>query len=262
MKTVDKAMKLLNLFSVSQPEIGLSELARMAEFDKAATRRFLVALQNHQFIEQNPDTKAYRLGIGFIHLAKVREATIPLEKIIQPSLQRLMQRTSETAHATLMTNGNLSTIDISFPSRGNRAHLELGEILPLHATASGIVFLSFSDSPTETLSENLSAYTSETPTDPEALKRLITETRRRGYSIADNLYCDEVTGMSVPYFGPDGNPMGTIAVATPTPRFTDKAHEAIKLALFAECKLITRALGGQIPKAYQIFTQQIQEQAA
>ena len=263
MKTVDKAVKLLNLFSVSQPEIGLSELARMANYDKAATRRFLVALQNHQFIEQNPETKAYRLGIGFLHLAKVREATMPLESIVQPALVRLMEQTNETAHASVMVNGQLSSIGISFPNRGNRAHLELGEIMPLHATASGIVFQAFSNEiKLKELPETLSAYTEETTTDPETLKQIIADAHQRGYAIAGGIYCSEVTGLATPYFDANGKPMGSIAVATPSSRLTDELHEMILSKLFAETQKITRAIGGKIPQSYQPFITSLQEHTA
>ncbi|WP_022954576.1 IclR family transcriptional regulator [Leucothrix mucor] len=259
MKTVDKAVKLLNLFSVSQPEIGLSELARMANYDKAATRRFLVALQNHQFIEQNSETKAYRLGIGFIHLAKVREATMPLEVVIQPALTRLMERTNETSHGSLMVNGNLSSIGISFPARGNRAHLELGEILPLHATASGIVFQAFSGG---IKLDDLSAYTDSTTTDPDKLTQIITETRQRGYAVASGFYCNEVTGMATPYFDANGKPMGCIAVATPSSRLTNDLQQIIQNALFTEAQYITKAIGGKIPPSYQSFISSLEEHAA
>ncbi len=263
MKTVDKAVKLLNLFTVSRPEIGLSELARMAGYDKAATRRFLVALQNHQFIEQNPETKAYRLGIGFLHLAKVREASMPLESIIQPALVRMMEQTQETAHASVMVNGHLSSLGVSFPNRGNRAHLELGEILPLHATASGIVFQAFSSK--ETLSkmpQELSSYTKDTTTDPESLNQIIADTHNRGYAIGGGIYCNEVTGMATVYFGSDGEPMGTIAIATPNSRLTDELYHTISTALFTESQYITQTLGGRIPASYQPFLTALQDDAA
>ena len=263
MKTVDKAVKLLNLFSVSQPEIGLSELARMANYDKAATRRFLVALQNHQFIEQNPETKAYRLGIGFLHLAKVREASMPLESIIQPALVRLMEQTNETAHGSVMVNGQLSSIGVSFPHRGNRAHLELGEILPLHATASGIVFQAFSsEAALSEIPKDFSVYTDETTTDPESLKQIIADTKKRGYAIGGGSYCNEVTGMATSYFGSNGEPIGSIAVATPTSRLTDELHQTICNALFAESQHITQTIGGQIPSSYQPFITSLQDYAA
>jgi len=51
MSTVEKAISLLNLFE-EEPEWGLSDLARRSKFDKATTRRLLVALSNCGLIDQ------------------------------------------------------------------------------------------------------------------------------------------------------------------------------------------------------------------
>ena len=65
MKTVDKAALVLDQFTVERKEIGLSELARLINNDKAATRRLLLALSKHELIEQDEETRKYRLGKGF-----------------------------------------------------------------------------------------------------------------------------------------------------------------------------------------------------
>ena len=44
MSTVGKAVSLLELFTLHEPEIGLSDLARRAGLDKATARRLLMAL--------------------------------------------------------------------------------------------------------------------------------------------------------------------------------------------------------------------------
>lgn len=254
MQTVDKAVKLLNLFSVEQPEVGLSDLARRAGYDKAATRRLLVALKNHEFIEQNPDNRRYRLGPGFLHLARVREVTQPLVAVLQPALSRLTDMTGETAHASLMSDNTLSTISICFPDRGNRAHLELGETLPLHATASGIAVLAFSPgNPLKMLPDTLSAFTEDTLLEPHAVSRLVAAARDLGVAVMDSSYCSEITGIAVPYFSASGSVLGSIAVATPNSRMSERLSGEIRKALMSECAVVTRAIGGQIPVEYRAF---------
>lgn len=145
MKTVDKTMRLLSYFTPSQPEIGLSELARLAEMDKATTRRILMALNKHHFIEQNQITKAYRLGSGFLHLARVREATTPITAIASQTVDWLCDTTRETAHASVASPNALITIAHKEPHRGTVVMIDPTEPLPFHATASGIVFMAFND---------------------------------------------------------------------------------------------------------------------
>ena len=71
---VEKALRLLTLFSEQRPELGLSELARLAGYDKATSRRLLVALQRYGLIEQSPGSRRYRLGTTVLQLARIREA--------------------------------------------------------------------------------------------------------------------------------------------------------------------------------------------
>ncbi|WP_292300165.1 helix-turn-helix domain-containing protein, partial [Mesorhizobium sp.] len=57
-----KAVSLLELFTLQESEIGLSDLARRAGLDKATARRLLMALAAHRLIEQEPHSRRYRLG--------------------------------------------------------------------------------------------------------------------------------------------------------------------------------------------------------
>ncbi len=251
MQTVDKAIKLLNIFTVRQPEIGLSELARLADLDKAATRRFLVALQRHGFIEQNPQTKQYRLGIGFLHLAKIREASFPLDAIVQPALQRLTEATGETAHAGVLADGCLSTLGVCFPLRANRVHLDMAERLPLHATASGLALLAFAAPEVrQALPKVLPAFTASTNTDHQTLQHLLAQVARQGFGEVANSYEHEVTGIAVPFFNASGFAMGTLAVATPSSRMTVELGQQIRTALFTETQAVTQGVGGQLPATY------------
>jgi len=252
MQTVDKAFKLLNLFSVTQPEIGLSEMARLSGFDKAATRRFLVALLKHNYVEQNAETKKYRLGTGFLRLAKIREQTFPIEAVLQAALERLTQVTHETSHAALISNDYLSTLGVVFPERATRVHLHASEPLPLHATASGLAFLAFAgeESP-HTVPAVLKSFTTQTITDHTHLQSDVDKTSARGYSVVCNGYEDDVTGMAVPIFSASGAAMGTLAVATPSSRMNESLASLIRQALFTETVQVTKALGGQIPLYYQ-----------
>lgn len=253
MQTVDKAMKLLTLFSIKQPEIGLTELSRLSGYDKAATRRFLVALQEHDFIEQNPTTRAYRLGTGFLHLAKIREASFPLEKVIQAAVERLSQNTQETAHATLLSDQRLVTLAVVFPSRANRVHLDIAEALPFHATASGMVYLAFSEPEAfKRLVSELKVYTPDTITDEKALRMRIKDAREQGYAITADGYEHEVTGIAVPYFNAQGLAMGTLAVATPSPRMDETLAQAIRQQLIKETRAVTQTLGGVLPAHFPL----------
>lgn len=249
MQTVDKAVSLLGFFSTAEPEIGLSELGRLSGFDKAATRRFLVALAKHGFIEQNPDNKRYRLGPAFLRLARIREATVPFTSIVQPLLDRLVSDTGETAHASHLAEGHLVTLATAEPQRATRVSVNPSEALPLHATASGLACLAFmSPAEAEALLKRggIGRHTGQTATSLRDIKRLIQATRERGFGRADRSFEDEVIGTAAPIFDWAGKPIGAVAVASVASRFTPELDRTITHAVLDAAVRVTRDTGGAV----------------
>ena len=254
LSTVDRALTLLDLFSESRPESGLSELARLAGYDKATTRRFLVALGNHGYVEQDPESRKYRLGAALLRLANVRETTFPVTDLVLPILNRLRDSTAETAHFSLVAGNSMATVMIAESPRANRVSLEQGERLPLHSTASGIAWLAFAPDKTvqRILAKPLKPLTSKTETDPERLRKQIETARVNGFAVADQSHEDDVHGIAAPVFNANAHASGAIAVATPASRVTPETAQQIQMAVHQAALEITNVLGGKPHKMFQI----------
>ncbi|MBT4163674.1 MAG: IclR family transcriptional regulator [Porticoccaceae bacterium] len=248
MQTVDKAVELLGYFSERQPEFGLSELARTVGFDKASTRRLLLALIKHDYIEQNPTTKAYRLGIGVLRLARVRETSTPTEAIVNPLLQRLVTITGESAHFSILSGGRISSVGIVESSKSNRINFVQGEEGSVHATSSGIVCLAFSsdEAINEVLKSGLEAFTEHTITNPRQFRKMLQAVREEGYHINNELYEKDVCSIAAPVFNQELRPIGAIAVAAPTSRFDSRAKKKILTAVYEAGVAASRAFGAEI----------------
>ncbi len=249
MRTVEKALTLLEHFDETRPEIGLSALARLAGMDKATVLRMLNAMAASGLVEQDPASRNWRLGAGLLRLARLREAVFPVGEVIQPILQRLAEETGETAHASLRAGRDLGTIGVVESARSNRVYIEPGLILPLHATASGIAYSAFARPETraEVLARRLDAHTAATPTDPAQLSARIEAAAARGFAVADQTFESEVCGIALPLFGPDGYASGALAVATPSSRMTPEHARAIVAALNPAARAATQGLGGRVP---------------
>ena len=78
MSTVVKALQLLDLFSRSRPQIGLSDLARLAGLNKATCFRLVSDLCAAGLVEQMASGRDYRLAAASpaidsaLRLAEVR----------------------------------------------------------------------------------------------------------------------------------------------------------------------------------------------
>jgi len=247
MGTVDKALSLLRFFSSQTPELGLSELARLAGFDKTTTLRCLTALERNGFVEQDIVSRRYRVGLSPIHLAQTREQSFPVESIIKPHLDDLATSTGETAHGTVIAGRNPVTVAISYPNRALYVHVHASSPLPWHATASGIAIAAHlpETEQNELLDRiELDQFTQRTPTSRAWVKEVWDSCRRLGLAHGKLTFEDDVIGTAAPMFGQSGVPIGSIAVAAVATRMTQEQQDKIDTELRTKSKAISAALGG------------------
>ncbi len=229
MSTIVKALDILDLFSPAQPALGLSETARLLGRDKASVLRHLSALLEKGLVEQDSKTKFYHLGPTLSRLSMMREQTAPANHAISNLVQKLALDTGETTHLSRYSNGRLIHGKIiNIQSTGLKVHVDAAEELPLHATASGIAFLSVCSKAIQkqTFSKPLTRYTSSTPTDRDSVMALVTQASTLGFSVGDGAYEAGAVGIAAPVFNVTGEACGAIAVSTPRSRLdaNKKAH--------------------------------------
>lgn len=250
MGTITKALNLLNYFSASRSEIGLAEFKLLSGQDKATVYRHLGELQSNGFIEQNLVSKTYRLGPAVLRLAAVREHTFPARHAVAATVDALSKELGELVHASLFQRGGMSSLyHADVQAHGTRVHFDQAELLPFHATASGLTMLAFGPgSLLETvLQKPLEDYTGMTLTNPAKLNAAVTKIRATGFAICDQGFEKEVYSIAAPIFADTLNIIGALAVAVPGSRMNKALQGQIIEALKTGCEDASSALGGALP---------------
>ncbi|WP_269585954.1 IclR family transcriptional regulator [Roseibium sp. Sym1] len=250
MGTITKALNLLNHFSASRPEIGLTEFRKLSGQDKATVHRHLVELTANGFLEQNPGTKGYRLGPAILRLAAVRERLFPARTLVAPLVEQLAAELGELVHVSLREGNHLSPLyHHDALIHGTRVYFDEAELLPLHATASGLAMLAFGPDQllADLLKKPLRAWTSHSITDPQVLKDAVEKVREDGIAFVDQGFETHVSSFAAPVFGDRLEAIGTIAVAAPTVRMTEDLKSKIRRDLISTAAEVTDKLGGLVP---------------
>lgn len=248
MGTITKALDLLTHFSPGRGEIGLTEFVRLTGRDKATVHRHLTELEQNGFLEQHPATRAYRLGPALLRLAAVREAAFPMRALLRPIVTELSEAVGELAHASLLQGDVLSPLFHADPQlHGTQVHFDPSEILPLHATSSGLAVLAFGDPELRqrVLSRPLPPFTARTVTDPETLRAMIERTRTTGLSRLEGSFDREVTSQGAPLFGEGGRVVGALSVAVPALRATPERMDDIARHLHIVARDASLSLGAR-----------------
>lgn len=225
MSTVVKALSLLDHFDASASEIGLVEMARLSGLDKATTRRLLVALAAKGFVEQDLQSRRYRLGAALVRLARIREAALPMLDIARPVVEALSRQSGETVHVSQIAAGILSSVVVCESPHANRVSVAVGQRLPFHCTASGLAYLcAAADSFRNAILRGpLPRMTSKSVTAAGQLRKLIETARERGYAFCDQGFEEGVVSVAAPIIGPGGMAVGAISIASPAVRANETA---------------------------------------
>lgn len=250
MGTITKALKLLTHFSSDRGEIGLASFVRLSGGDKATVRRHLVELEQNGFLEQHPETRSYRLGPALLRLASVREKHLPIRAAITPIVDKMAAELGELVHASLLQGGVMSPVYHFDPLRhGLRVIFDENELLPLHATASGLAMMAFGPEGVVdiALSSDMPSYAPNTVIARSDVLHLLEQFRACGYSYSDQFFTKEIISFGMPFFGPDGEAIGTLAVPLPRSRLSDGLKSRILASLRHGCEAITHSCGGAIP---------------
>lgn len=182
LQTVDRALHILNLFTPAQPEVTVSQAAVALGVSRSIASRLLAALEARHFVDQDPDTGRFHLGVRNLDLGALFLQSHRLVSAATPYLEQLGQ------DETMMVRANLFILDdgealrlAAYPARP-LTHLRV----PAHCTASGKVLLaSLTDVSLERLvaERGLAARTVHSVTELDALRQILHEVRMRGYAI-------------------------------------------------------------------------------
>jgi len=249
MSTVAKAISLLEVLGRGAPEAALADIAKAAGFDKATTRRLLVSLIAQGLVEQDDTTRFYRLGAGLTRLALMREAQFPFLRMAVPVVEALAAETGETVHLSEYSRRGLITVHVIESPKANRVSVPPGEVLPMHATASGIAFLAFTEEHIRRaiLAGPMPAFTPFTISDAGMLAEHVAAARMRGHSTGSQGFEEGVMSVAAPILGTDGYAIGAIAVAAPRVRMQKSDIERLGVGVTAAGREIGERLFGRLP---------------
>ncbi len=220
-KSLVKALSVLECFSVEQPELGISEISRTLGLQKSTVYNILSTFQKCGYLTKNPQTSKYALGLKVLHLAYIVSSHHGLRDLFLPSLSRIARETKEVCYFGILDEREVLYIEAASPSLQQQTRNILGERAPLYCTGLGKAMLAHLP-PEEIdliLSSPMRAFTGFTITDPAALRQQLEEVRANGYAVDNMEHEFGIRCVAVPVFGSSGQVMAAVSVSGPSPRF-------------------------------------------
>lgn len=251
LKTVDKALKILELFSEQEREMSISEIAKRIGTNKSTVYRILNTLRSHAFVQQNSDNSKYKLGFKLLEISSVILERIELRHQARPSLERLRDKTNETVNLMIMEGGLGVYIDRVESTQRVRMVSVIGTREELHCTGVGKALLAFQSEKIvdEVIKkQGLLRKTSRTITDPHQLKQHFDEIKKRGYSIDDEEAEEGIRCIGAPIFNHKDKVVASISIAAPSYRLDEQKMKQFAPIVVETARKISQNLGKSTQK--------------
>ena len=106
LRSVRIALDVLECFATDE-ELGVTDVATKIGVAKSTAHRVLTTLAGRGFIEQDPDSGLYRLGLHLYELGQLTISRNPLRHAALPTLRQIASQTSLTANLAIADGPDL-----------------------------------------------------------------------------------------------------------------------------------------------------------
>ncbi|MFF3462698.1 IclR family transcriptional regulator [Streptomyces sp. NPDC001984] len=246
-QSIERAAAILRLLAGGPRRLGLGEVAASLGLAKGTAHGILRTLQHVDFVEQDAATGKYQLGAALLHLGT---SYLDVNELRSRSINwadALAARSEEAVRLGTPLEGQVLVVHHVFRPDDTLQTLDVGALLPLHASSLGKVLLAFGAAPVEAVPEaGLDAYTRHTLTTAVQLTRALAEIRELGWGAEVQEMSMGEAGIAAPIRGQGGLVVGAICVSGPVERICDsqgRPRPSLLTLLREAARAISRDLG-------------------
>jgi len=224
-----RAVRVLEAIARQDAPPQLSEICREVDLPKPTVYRILTTLEHAGLIGREPGSKRYTCAERLNALAGETLLRSPNRAARRAVLEELVEQVGETCNLTIPNNNSVLYLDRVEASWPLRISLGAGSKVPLYASASGKMFLSYLPKRSRERFLRVTPlirHTQNTLTDPSRLSREFEQIRANGYSVDNEEYLAGICCLAVPVRDSDGRVVAGVAVHAPATRMRlDQAME-------------------------------------
>jgi DNA-binding IclR family transcriptional regulator len=220
-QAIERAAAILRTLAGGPGRLGLTEIARTLDLAKGTTHGILRTLQLVGFVEQDRVSGHYQLGGALLHLGT---SYLDINELRSRSINwadPLAARSGEAVRIGTVLEGRVLVIHHVFRPDDTFQTLDVGALLPLHATALGKVLLAYrAGGPVPDLEQ----FTRLTLTNPRALATALEGVRDAGWAQEIEEFLLGQAAVAAPIRGYGGLVVGAIGISGPVERICDSRY--------------------------------------
>lgn len=214
-QSIERAIRIMEELATEKEGLGVTELSQRVQLHKSTVHRILNTLLLYGYVERNPHTERYRLGMKLLYLGGAILDRMDIRSEARDILDALAKEVNETVHLVVPEGDKAIYVDKIDSRRTIRMYSQIGRRAPYHASAVGKAILAFlpKEEAETIISKGLERYTKNTITDPEKLRNHLEMIRRKGYAIDEEENEVGIRCIGAPVFDHTGRVVAAVSIS-------------------------------------------------
>ena len=242
-----RASAIIDVVAAGDTEgVGLAAVCQVTGLNKTTAFNLLSSLVTLRFIDQDAQSRLYRLGIRNIELGRMAQHRLHIPELARPILVNLCKKTNETVSLALPDHAYLLVVDSISGSKLLRSTAYVGSRSLYHCTALGKSVLAYrSDKMRHAIYRmcEFPSLTTYTITDADTFEAQLRQIRAQGYAIDAEENEIGVTCVGTVVFDGFGDIAAAISVTGPTHRWPADTIAQCAEDVIAAANMISEAMG-------------------
>jgi IclR family transcriptional regulator, KDG regulon repressor len=245
LSSVHNAIRILQTFSKTETELGISDLSVRLGLAKSTVFRLMKTLNESNLVEKNMETQKYQLGIAAFELGFTVYHSMELRRISVPILEKLAKSINRVVRLGVYDNGGTVYLCKRSPVGDIKTVSKIGDRVPTHCTAIGKMLLAHqSEKEVERVIEcGLPPFTNKTIVSAKDLKEQLLDIRKKEYALTMEELRNGISSVAVPVKNDFGKVVGAISVTGPKSSFYLNQIDQYVRELRQCSRLITEQMG-------------------
>ncbi|PFN97735.1 IclR family transcriptional regulator [Bacillus sp. AFS076308] len=245
LSSVKNALRILQCFTMDEPEKKISELSAALGLNKSTVSRTMTTLASEGFVYKDPETKKYRLGLSILSLSGIVSSQMDIYRESQPVLNRLVENIGETAHISVLDHLDviyLQKVECNHPVR---FLTHIGKRNPPYCTSSGKVLLAYAaeDVVNQVIEKGLEKLAKNTITNPQNLRIHLNQVKENGYANSTEEILEGVTSIAAPIFDYRGKVIAALSVVGPNQRIQEHKIQGLAKKVMSAAREVSTRMG-------------------
>jgi len=245
-KVLNKTLSILEILLQHDSSMNMTEISEKLGLYPSTIHRILDTLKHWGYVEQDPNTQKYQLGLKLLELGMAKLHQMDLAREAAPYLKQLVKQCNETIHLGVLEEGEVLYLAKEESSQTIRMISYVGRRAPLHCTALGKVLLAYmSEKERKKILEEkaLPRLTEKTITNKKELEKELNRIKRQRFALDREENEKDVCCIAAPIRNYQGKVISAISISSPSFRINKNAQNNLKNALLETSKKISKRLG-------------------